>query len=137
MPRPRQIPPRAELTEAEISAAHYVGSGEHKTQRWWGGLPNAFVGKDGRAHRPRKQHTTPCPKTTEAQRQEASGWVRQALAAGQFRFYEGDGTYPKHLWYQDDGDQYWFGFAVNQELGSYKGWPIDEEEKRATFDRLA
>jgi len=137
MPRPRQIPPRDELTEADIAAAHYVGSAEHKTQRWWGGLPGAFIGKDGLAHRPGRQLTTPCPRTTEAQRQEASGWVREALAARQFRYYEGDGTYPKHLWYQSADGQYWFGFAVNQRLGSYKGWPIDEEEKRATFDRLA
>jgi hypothetical protein len=40
------------------------------------------------------------------------------------------------MWYQDGDGQYWFGFAVNQLLGSYKGWPIDEEEKRATFDSL-
>ncbi len=29
-----------------------------------------------------------------------------------------------------------FGFAVNDTLGSYKGWPIDEKEKRETFDRM-
>jgi len=136
MPRPRQIPPRAQLTEAEIRAAHYVGSAEHKTKRWWDGLPGAFIDKDGLAYRPGKQLTTPCPKTTEAEPHESSGWVRQALAAGQFRFYEGDGTYPKHLWYRSEDGQYWFGFYVNQFLGSYKGWPIDEEEKRATFDKL-
>jgi hypothetical protein len=136
MTRPRQIPPRAELTEAEIRAARYVGSGEHKTKRWWGGLPGAFIGKDGLARRPGKQLTTPCLRTAEEQREEASGWVRQALAARQFRFYEGDGTYPKHLRYKDGDGQYWFGFAVNQLLGSDKGWPIDEEEKRATFDSL-
>lgn len=136
MPRPRQIPPRAELTEVEIHAAHYVGSAEHKIQRWWGGLPGAFIGEDGIAHCPGKQLTTPCLRTTEDQREEASSWVRVALAARQFRFYEGDGQYPKHLWYRDESGQYWFGFAVNQLLGSYKGWPIDEQEKRATFDRL-
>jgi hypothetical protein len=111
-----------------------VGSAEHKTERWWGGLPGAFVGKDRVVRRPGKQLTTPCPKTTEEQREEASRWVREALSAGWFRFYEGDGTYPKHLWYRDGDGQYWFGFAVNQHLGSYKGWPIREEEKRATFD---
>jgi hypothetical protein len=136
MPRPRQLPPRADLTEADIQAAHYVGSAEHKTKRWWGGLPRAFIANDGLVHRPGKQLTTPCPRTTEEQREEASCWVRRALAAGQFRFYEGDGTYPKHLWYKDADGQFWFGFAVNQRLGSYKGWPIDEEEKRATFNRM-
>ena len=28
------------------------------------------------------------------------------------------------MWYKADDGQYWFGFAVNQQLGSYKGWPI-------------
>ena len=133
MTRPRQIPARAALTEAEIHAARYVGSAEHKTKRWWGGLPGAFIGKDGVANRPGKRLTTPCLRTTEEQREEASGWVRQALAAGQFRFYEADGTYPKHLWYKSQDGQFWFGFAVNQLLGSYKGWPAGEEEIRATF----
>ena len=136
MARPRQLPARAKLTEAQISDAHYVGSAEHKTARWWGGLPGTFIGKDRVARRPGKQLTTPCPRTTIQQRDEASRWVRQALAAGQFRFYEGDGTYPKHVWYKDEDGQHWFGFAVNQQLGSYKGWPIEEEEKRATFDRM-
>jgi hypothetical protein len=137
MARPAQISPRAPLTAAEIEAAQYVGSPEHKVTRWWGGLPGAFLGKDGVARRPGKQLTTPCLRTTGEQRDEASDWVRRALSAGQFRFYEGDGTYPKHLWYKDDQGQYWFGFVVNQSQGTYKGWPIDEEEKRATFDNLA
>ncbi len=88
------------------------------------------------ARRPGRQLTTICPKTTDEQREEASVWVRRALARRQVRFYEGDGTYPKHLWYRDADGQHCFGFAVNQMLGTYKGWPIDEEEKRATFDRL-
>jgi hypothetical protein len=137
MSRPPQVPPRAALTAAEIDAAHYVGSPEHKVTRWWGGLPGAFIGRDGVAHRPGRQLTTPCLRTIEEQRDEASDWVRRALRAGQCRFDEGDGTYPKPLWYRDDHGQYWFGFAVNQSQGTYKGWPIDEEEKRATFDSLA
>ena len=136
MARPRQIPFRADLTKEEIAAAHYVGSGEHKVRRWWGGLPEAFVGEDGVARRAGKRLTTLCMRTTTDQRDEASTWVRQALAFGQFRYYEGDATYPKHLWYRNDEGQFWFGFAVNQIQGSYKGWPIREEEKRATFDRM-
>ncbi len=104
--------------------------------RWWGGLPEAFFDHDRVARRANGQLTTPCPKTTEAERQEATGWVRAALAAGQFRFYEGNGTYPKHLWYRDDSGQYWFGLAVNDTLGSYKGWPISEQDKRETFDKV-
>lgn len=136
MARPRQVPSRAALTPAEIAVALYIGSPEHKTKRWWGGLPEAFVAKDGSVRRPGGQLTTPCRKVSAAERDEASSWVRTALVTGQFRFYEGDGTHPKHLWYRSDDGQYWFGFAVNQQLGSYKGWPIEEGEKRATFDRV-
>ncbi|WP_247033711.1 hypothetical protein [Neorhizobium sp. SHOUNA12A] len=50
------------------------------------------------------------------------------------RFFEGDKTYPKHIWYKDDLGQFWFGFAINQILGAYKGWPITEAEKSEAFD---
>ena len=86
------------------------------------------------ARRPKKQNTTICPRTTEAERDEASAWVRTALKAGQVRFFEGDKTYPKHIWYKDSVGQFWFGYAVNQIAGTYKGWPIDEAEKREKFD---
>ena len=42
MRRPRRIPVRPVLTDAQRRAlaqrAWYVGSGEHKDERWWGGL---------------------------------------------------------------------------------------------------
>jgi hypothetical protein len=122
------------LTSEEVAAACYVGSAEHKVAQWWGGLPKAWESQYGSASRPRKEHTTICRKVTDADRAEASCWVRAALAAGQLRFFEGDKTYPKHIWYKDATGQFWFGFAVNQIAGTYKGWPISEAEKRATFD---
>lgn len=137
MARPRQLPIRPDLTREEIDAACYVGSPEHKSERWWSGLPDAYVGPDGVARRPGKQLTTICPKTTAEEKEVASDWVRKALSRKQYRFYEGDKTYPKHLWYEDDAGQFWFGFAVNQILGTYKGWPISLDEKRETFDQMA
>lgn len=134
MPRPRQLPPRPDLSNAEIDAACYVGSAEHKIEAWWGGRPEARLGPDGIARRPKKQHTTICPKTTPAEQALATDWVRSALRRKQFRYYEGDKTYPKHLWFKDGTDQHWFGFAINQILGTYKGWPISEDEKSETFD---
>lgn len=133
LPRPQQIPKRKPLSADEISAASYVGSGEHKIEKWWGGLPLAKVGKDGKATRPKKQLTTICYRVTEAEKKEASGWVRVSLAAGQFRYFEGDKTFPKHIWYEDADGQFWFGFAINQIAGTYKGWPISEAEKREKF----
>lgn len=134
MPRPRQLPARAPLTADEIEQACYVGSAEHKVKSWWGGLPEAWEDKHGKAGRPKKQHTTICRKVSEADRKAATLWVREALAARQYRYFEGDKTFPKHIWYRDTRGQYWFGFAVNQIAGTYKGWPISEAEKREAFD---
>lgn len=134
MPRPKQIPARKALTAAEISTAAYIGSPEHKIEAFWGGLPQAKIGKDGNAKRPRKQNTTICYRITEAERDEATDWVRLALTSRQFRYFEGDKTFPKHIWYEDGAGQFWFGFAVNQIAGTYKGWPISEAEKREKFD---
>jgi hypothetical protein len=137
MARPRQLPLRNPLTVDEIRLASYVGSAEHKAERWWGGRPFAKVGQDGVARRPKKEHTTICPKVTTDGRNQATIWVREALSRNQLRFFEGDKTYPKHIWHKDEDGQFWFGFAVNQILGTYKGWPISEAEKREAFDRVA
>ena len=134
MPRPQQIRPRPPLTDDQIKAASYVGSAEHKVKRWWGGLPFGWESGTGKATRPKKLHTTICRKVSSADKEEASSWVRAALEAGQFRYFEGDKTYPKHLWYRDENFQHWFGFAVNQVAGTYKGWPVSESEKSAAFD---
>ena len=133
MPRPKQIQERDPLTADEVRVARYVGSKEHKAKAWWDGLPGARIGKDGTASRPKKQRTSICRLVTAADRDRASGWVRHALEKGQCRYYEGDKRYPKHIWYEDSEGQFWFGFLVNATAGTYKGWPIDESEKRETF----
>jgi len=101
--------------------------------RWWGGLPGARVDKKGRAVRPKKQLTSICDPVSEAERDQATGWIRAALAGGRYRFYDGDQVYPKHVWYKDEAGRYWFGFCVNGVAGAYKGWPIDEAEKLEVF----
>ena len=130
--RPALLPDRPPLTVAEIGRARYVGSAEHKAVRWWNGLPGAFVGDEGEATRPGKQDTTICPLHTDADRDQATGWVRAALAAGRYKFATGDDLYPKWIWHQVDG-QVWFGFCTNMGAGEYKGWPVSEEERRAKF----
>ncbi|MGO9743825.1 MAG: hypothetical protein ACLPN5_20380 [Roseiarcus sp.] len=134
--QPRQIPTRPALTREQIDTAAYVGSSEHKTERWWGGLPAAFVGDDGFASRPKKRSTTICPLVGSADRDRASNWVRQALIAGRFRYYEGDKSFPKKLWHKDEGGRIWFGYCVNSVLGHYKGWPVDEDEKVEVFGAM-
>lgn len=131
--KPTQIPARPPLDPAKIRIACYVGSEEHKSHRWWGGIPAAFVDEDGSASRAGKQQTTICPLTKDADRVRATVWVQAALVAGQAHFYEGDKDFPKHIWYQDQAGQIWFGFCINSVLGQYKGWPIEEDERVAIF----
>src|SRR4051812_29046087 len=122
--RPKQLPEREPLTEEQIGSASYVGSREHKTARWWGGLPSAFVPKGGDASRPGKQQTTICSLVTVDDRAKATIWVQTALRAEQLRFYEGDQVFPKKIWYLDrETGQHWFGYCINTASGEYKGWP--------------
>lgn len=131
--RPKQLPARMPLTPAQIRIARYVGSAEHKEHRWWGGLPAAYVGPEGKAMRPRKQTTTVCHLTDEADRDIATGWVREALNLGQLHYYEADQDFPNHIWYRDANSQLWFGRCINSIQGQYKDWPIEEEERVAIF----
>ena len=86
----------------------------------------------GRVGRPGKQHTTVCPLTTDADRDRATEWVRQAIANGQYKFHEGDKEFPKKIWHRADGC-IWFGLCFNQGSGEYKGWPVGEREQREVF----
>jgi hypothetical protein len=135
--RPAQQPPKGPRTDAERKAlaarALYVGSKEHKAERWWGGLPAVRYGKDGKPMRHKRQKTTICPLVTMADQARASTWIRAAIESGQFTYLEGDQDFPKHVWYEADG-RGWFGLCINSTAGTYKGWPMEEDERRAFFD---
>ncbi len=128
MGRPKQVSEPPFLTEAQIDAASYLGSKEHKIVRWWGGLPGARLGKDGVAKRPKKQLTTICHMVTDEERIKATGWVKEALSQNHFEYSEGDQIYPKHIWHKDETGQRWFGFCINGVSGEYKGWPLEEAD---------
>ena len=53
--------------------------------------------------------------------------------AGQYGFVEADRDFPKRVWFEARG-RVWCGLCVNPTAGDYKGWPIDEDERRAIFD---
>lgn len=133
---PKNTAPR-QLTHgqrSELAAkATYVGSPEHKVQKWWDGRPEARQLPGGRVGRPGKQTTTVCPLTSQEDRDRATTWVRRAIMMDQCKFSQADKDYPKKIWYEEDG-QIWFGRCINSQAGQYKGWPIDEEERRAIFD---
>ena len=132
--RPSQLRSRIPLSAQQIDTASYVGSSEHKVERWWGGLPQAYVANDGMASRPKKQRTTICPLVQPEDRRDATLWVRAALAAGQYRYLEADKDFPARIWYRvPETRQLWMGYCVNGILGQYKGWPIDGEDHVAVF----
>ena len=136
--RPSQQPQRGPRTDAERRAlaarALYVGSKEHKDKHWWGGLPGARYGKDGEAHRPKRQRTTICPLVTPEEQEKATAWIRAAIQNQQCTFLEGDQDFPKHVWYEAEGGG-WFGYCINSVAGHYKGWPLEEEERREIFGK--
>jgi hypothetical protein len=135
--KPPQLPLRSPLPDAVIETARYVGSKEHKVERWWGGLPGAYKNEDGKATRPSKQDTTICPLVTATDRDNATGWVRAALRNGQVKYVEGDKDFPKKIWYQEGPTgPIWSGLCVNSVAGEYKGWPISEDERREIFGQL-
>lgn len=135
--RPNQLPLLPRLSTAQIQTAKYVGSPEHKNRAWWGGLPQAYVGPDGKAKRPKKQHTTICPLIGSEDQATATEWVQEALTKNQVKFVEGDKIFPRYVWLTDESGQEWVGRCVNSVLGQYKGWPVKEEERRAIFSEMA
>ena len=137
MKKPKQIPWRAPLSASErrilAARAEYHGSREHKLKRSWLGMPMARQLPGGKVGRRDKQTTTVCPLTTEQDRKLATTWLRKAIEAGQYRFREGDLEFPHKVWYEANGN-IWFGLCINSGSGQYKGWPIDEDERRGIFD---
>jgi hypothetical protein len=138
--RPNQIPIRPVLDHAGrrllARRATYVGSKEHKIIRWWGGLPG--VRMDRRTGqvigRPHKQKTTICHVVdAPSGKRRATAWVKAAIRSGRYRFLEGDGEFPKHVWYRVAG-QAWFGYCLNTAVGEYKGWPLENDDTDAKFD---
>lgn len=137
--RPAQLPLRPSTLDARRALAKraiYVGSKEHKTVRWWGGTPGVRVDRRtgqplGRPHR---QKTTICPLVTApADQRRATAWIKAAIRSGRYRFVESDDAFPKHVWYRVRG-QAWFGFCINSTAGTYKGWPLENDEPDAQFD---
>ena len=130
MKKPTQRLQRVELSKQErielASRASYEGSCEHKDRRWWGGLPCARQLPGGRIGRRGKQQSTICPFVEDEDREKATSWVRQAIRNGNYEFIETDHHFPKKIWYRDHLGRTWGGMCINTDLGTYKGWPVDD-----------
>ena len=136
MRKPKQAAVRQRSPEelgelAEIAV--YKGSAEHKSQKWWCGLPARLPVRDGQFVRYGKQTTTICPLTRPEDRGRATEWLRYAIRTGQCKFHETDKIFPKKVWHEADG-RIWMGLLINPGNGQYKGWPITKEERDAVFN---
>ena len=159
MKRPNQRPVLT-LSQQErdklAAKAKYTGSPEHKRTVWWGGLPEARVLGDRRIGRSNTQQTTECDLTSAKDKVRATTWVREAIKAGQCKYFEGNKTgfpnrvwpnrvwpnrvwpnrvWPNRVWYEADG-RIWIGWCINRASGEYKGWPIDEDERNKILGRM-
>ena len=139
MKRPTRIPRTRPVSSVNVAAlardASYVGSCEHKTGPWWSGRGGVRIGADGKAARPKRQHTTICPLASPRDRDRATKWLQTAISRCQFVFVEGDKRFPKHVWYVDSDGQGWAGRCINSVSGEYKGWPVGVDEMNRMKNR--
>ena len=101
----------------------------------WGGRGGVRIGADGKAVRPKGQHTTIRPLTSTRDRDRATKWLQTAISRCQFVFVEGDKRFPKHVWYVDSDGQGWAGRCINSISGAYKGWPVGVDEMNRMKNR--
>jgi hypothetical protein len=111
---PAVVGPDVNLKEL-ASRVRYVGSAEHKRYPSFAGPPQ-----------PRADASKCDPSITDAN--VVTTWLRDAVEAGRIgEPWEGD--FPRYVWAEVDGMHY-EGRLVNREQGTYKGYPLSEEERR-------
>lgn len=93
--------------------AMYVGSPEHKDRRGFAGLP-----------RPRADASI-CPREILDQA-TVNEWLRSAIRRGATGAPWENG-FPRYVWYKKDAIVF-EGRLVNRGNGSYKGYPLEEDE---------
>lgn len=91
----------------------YVGSAEHKSAPSFAGQPKLRA--DASKCDPSLQNAN-----------EITQWLRSALRAGNVGG-PWEGGFPRYVWCRH-GDMVFEGRLVNRGLGSYKGYPLVEEE---------
>jgi hypothetical protein len=90
-----------------------VGSPEHKAHPSFAGLPRL------------RADATKCdPALTD--RDELTRWLQAAIASGHIG-EPWEGQFPRYAWHRA-GDVCYEARLVNQELGQYKGYPLEPAE---------
>lgn len=93
----------------------YVGSPEHKDTP-------SFA---GRVPRPRPDASI-CARALNDQQERLTGWLQAAIERGAFGPPIESG-YPRYVWYKD-GDTVYEARLVNRGQGTYKGYPLADDE---------
>lgn len=106
-------PPR-EVDLAQLAEnVRYVGSSEHKSYPSFAGQPRL------------RADASKCDPSL-ADPEELTAWLQAAIAAGNVgEPWEGD--YPRYVWHRQSQVVY-EGRLVNQELGQYKGYPLEPDQ---------
>lgn len=115
--RPRRrsihVPPDTNLADL-ASRASYVGSPEHKDSFGFAGQP-----------RPRVDASL-CPRGIQ-DLEVVTGWLRSAIRKGSTGA-PWEGEFPRYVWHRE-GDVVFEARLVNRVQGSYKGYPLNEDEQ--------
>jgi hypothetical protein len=112
--RRRIVDPPDDVSLIELARrTSYVGSAEHKTYPSFAGAPRL------------RADASKCdPKFADPE--EITQWLRDSIKAGWVGApWEGD--FPRYVWHRRDGVIY-EARLVNQELGQYKGYPLEPSE---------
>ena len=115
------VPPAGTDLTRVAATIRYVGSPEHKDAPSFAGHP-----------RPRTDASICDQRLRSAE--EITGWLREAIQKGSFGSLW-EGNFPRYVWYKD-GDTVYEGRLINQEMGEYKGYPLERNEWPPTIDLI-
>jgi hypothetical protein len=114
-PRRRSVvdAPRGVSLAELADRTSYVGSSEHKSYPSFAGPPKL------------RADASKCDPSF-ADPEELTKWLRSSISAGRIGApWEGD--FPRYVWHLHDEVMY-EARLVNQELGQYKGYPLEADE---------
>ena len=120
-PKRREIhvPPNADL-DSVAATVTYVGSPEHKDIPGFAGPP-----------RPRGDASL-CPR--DIRQETAEAWLRSAVRKGATSA-QWEGGFPRYAWHRQ-GDTVFEARLVNSGDGSYKGYPLKDDEWPPGIERI-
>ena len=122
--RPRKrtinVPPNADLGKL-ADRVRYVGSPEHKD------FPS-FAG------RPRLRADASCCPREIRDAEMVNEWLRSAIRRGAISA-DSSGEFPRYVWHKEE-DTVFEARLVNRGNGSYKGYPINEDEWPRGIEQL-